>query len=371
MTDHHALLLERKTLLHVSTSGSGPALMKDLWRTPGCSAYLVGTEVPYSKSSVRNLLGHAVDRYVTEDVAYELAMASYVKACEHRALEGVQGEPMGMGITSSVATSRLPRGDQRAHIVLVTKDHVWYEHLMLNKDVGEEVREEHDQEIAWLALALLKDALKGEECPNAASNMDKAVELFYRRPTFHPNGVRKPASICGLYVPVTMNPLHDGHRLMASNSEEMLSPRQGRLPATYLVSSVSPHKPPMTLQEMLDKVGTVRAERWQLDDSSRPIEFTRSEPLFLDKARARPGSTFVIGVDAMRRLFEPGWGVDVDKQFSELRTLKTKFLVMGRLVDGSWLTCRDIKVPWPNQLLFDPLIGRVDVSSTQLREAAQ
>lgn len=138
---------------------------------------------------------------------------------------------------------------------------------------------------------------------------------------------------------------------------------------TYLVTTTSVHKPPLTVPAMLDRVGMVGAERWRR--MARAIEFSRNDPLFVDKARQRPGSTFLIGADTMARMLDPCWGPSRDQVLTELRNHRATFLVMGRQIDGRWLTCRDIPVPFPFGLLFRPLEGRVDISSTELRRAAE
>lgn len=100
------------------------------------------------------------------------------------------------------------------------------------------------------------------------------------------------------------------------------------------------------------------------------VEFTHSEPLFIDKARKRPGSIFLIGADTMQRMLDPKWGPDIEPMLNEMKNLGIKFLVMGRVLNGKWTTCRDIELPWSMQTLFEPLLGRVDVSSTEIREVA-
>ena len=116
------------------------------------------------------------------------------------------------------------------------------------------------------------------------------------------------------------------------------------------------------------RAGMVRAERWH--QQSRAVEFSRNDPLFVDKASQRPGSTFVIGADTMQRMLDPKWGPAQLEVLRELRNHFATFLVMGREVDGKFLICRDIPVPFPYSLLFRPLEGRFDISSTELRAKA-
>ena len=296
-----------------------------------------------------------------------MASASYMRVAETMVSENVEGNPVGVGITASVASSRLPQGEHRAHIVIITKDHVVYREVVLPKSEGREARQYHDALIATATLNLLKEVLS--EKSGIHANVEKeALDRFYLYPIFHTNGTRLKADAPRereIYLPATLNPIHDGHRAMCKQAEDFLSPRQGRIKASYLVSSVSPHKGRLSVQDMLFKAGMLRAERWEHE--SRMVEFTQDEPLFIDKARKRPGSIFLIGADTMQRMLDSKWGPDVAEMLQEIKNLDVKFLVMERLVDGHLLTCRDIPVPWPHGNLFEPLTGRVDISSTEIR----
>lgn len=367
----HELLIETKSLLHVSATGAGPTLQKEIWSSPGCSAYFIGCFIPYRRTQLHSFLGHEPDdSYVDLNVAIDMASASYMRAAEAKVVEGIEGDPVGLGITAAVASNRTPRGDHHAHIVVITKDKVVHDEIMLPKSEGREAREYHDALIASAAVKLLSNALLGVE---ARSNVEEqALERFYLYPLFHINGTRQKASAPRgreVYLPATLNPIHEGHRTMARAAEELLSPSTGRIKVRYLVSSVSPHKGRLSVQNMLFKAGMLRAERWQPHaDDSRMVEFTHDEPLFIDKAKKRPGSIFLIGADTMERFLDPKWGPSTVDLLVELKNLDTKFLVMPRLINGVVKGCRDIDVPWPHGNLFEPLPGRVDISSTEIRE---
>lgn len=368
MESLHETLLATKSLLHVSTTGAGLRLQTALWDTPGASAYLVGFFTPYARTQLHSFLGHTPDSsYCSEDVAFDLAMASYLRAAEYQVVEEVNGEPVGVGITAAVASTREPRAEQRAYVVILTSDRVEMTEVPLKKAVGGDARRLHDERIAQVVLSRLQLVLMGQG-QKVSGNARDAMGRFYRYPVFDTNGRRYPASLesPGVYLPATLNPIHEGHRLMCRVAEErMHSAPGGARFARYLVSSASPHKGRLSVQEMLKKAGMLRAERWR--NESRMVEFTYDEPLFLDKARRRPGSVFLIGADTMARMLEPGWGLNVADMLSEMKNLGTRFWVMGRKVEDGYLTCRDLEVPWPHQNLFEPMEGRLDLSSTELR----
>ncbi len=369
MESLHETLLTTKSLLHVSTTGAGLRLQTALWDTPGASAYLVGFFTPYARTQLHSFLGHSPETsYCSKEVAFDLAMASYLRAAEHQVVEGVEGEPVGVGITAAVASTRVPRGEQRAHVVIMAWNQMHHFEVPLTKSAGVEARRTHDETISQAVLAELQNVLREQRAP-VQRHSETAMGRFYGYPVFDTNGRRYPASESpGVYLPATLNPIHDGHRMMCRVAEErMHSAPGGARFARYLVSSTSPHKGRLSVQEMLKKAGMLRAERWR--DESRMVEFTRDEPLFLDKARKRPGSVFLIGADTMARMLEPGWGPDIAEMLSEMQNLGTRFWVMGRKLGDRYLTCRDVEVPWPHQNIFEPMEGRLDVSSTELRAA--
>lgn len=365
----HDLLRTGNCLLHVSAAGAGPRLLASIWDNPGASDYLVGFFIPYATTQLDSFLGHPPENsYCSKEVAFDLAMASFIRAAEHRVIERLSGGPIGVGVTASVASAKMPKGEQRAHIVMITHDRVRHLEIDFEKAIGKGARIAQDEAIAGvvnremeLLLSITTNEIPGEDA-------QFALERFYRYPVFETNGTRHPKSNSegGLYLPATLNPIHDGHRTMCQVAEAHLHPNgAGHRCARYLVSSTSPHKGTLSVQEMLLKAGMLRAERWR--DQSRMVEFTRDEPLFIDKARKRPGSLFLIGADTMIRMLEPGWGPDVAEMLGEMKQLGVSFLVMGRQIEEKYVTCRDVDVPSPYGSLFQPLEGRVDVSSTEIR----
>ena len=140
----HDLLIKTNSLLHFSATGAGSDLYSQIWGTPGSSAYLVGHFVPYRRTQLHSFLGHPPDwdeeqkrvRYVTSEVAFDMAMASYIRAAEAQVNEDIKGNPVGLGITAAVASTTLPRGDHQAHVVLITKDTVAHKLIKLEKGIG-------------------------------------------------------------------------------------------------------------------------------------------------------------------------------------------------------------------------------------------
>ncbi len=369
MVDLHALLTEHKALVHVSSTGSGPRLLRALWDMPGSSQYLVGFEMPYSRTQQEAFLGHEVEgSYISEEVAYDMAMESYMRAAEYKLLESAEGDPVGVGITAAVASARMPRGDQRAHIVVISKHTVLYRKILLEKAVGVESRIEHDGTVTYTVARMLKEALDPQGGRDSWACTAEAQRRFFLYPYFDPSGLRRESTagtFNGVYFPATLNPIHDGHRYMARCAEFSTGMMQAR--TTYLINTKSPHKGSLSLQEILTRAAMLRAERW--NGNERPFEFTEDEPLFVDKVARRPRSHFVLGIDALLTLLDRKWGSDPDTTLSAFAEAKATLWVMGRQVDGKWMTLDDLQIPFYAGLDLQSLEGRKDISSTQIRES--
>jgi hypothetical protein len=359
-------LLENKALLYVATTGAGLSFQYNLWKKPGCSKYLVGFFTPYAKTELQEFIGYEPEgSFVSKEVAYDLAMASYIRAAKFKVQKASDGEPIGIGITAAVATNRIPRSEQRAFICVITKDKALLHEVKLEKTLGESHREAHDQIIAAEAENVLICAINWMTHPYTNCT-NEALDRFYQYPTFLSNSRTKESFGAALYLPASLNPIHDGHRELAQTAESVCVGFLSDGGCKYLISTLSPHKGEMTLQEMLFKAGMLRAEK-----TFRDFEFTKNEPLFLDKARKRPNSIFIIGADTMERFLDPKWGPNPIELLKELNGLQTTFLVMGRVIDGIFKTVNDIDVPEDYKHMFVPMDGRVDISSTEIRQKAE
>ena len=126
-------------------------------------------------------------------------------------------------------------------------------------------------------------------------------------------------------------------------------------------------KPSLTLEQ-------IEARLTPFSYSNRRIVLTR-EPLYRDKARLFPGSTFIIGYDTAIRLVNPvyydGDPTLMQGALAEIQETQCNFLVAGRLVDGIYHTLDDIPVPSQYAVMFDSIPEadfRLDLSSSEMRQ---
>ena len=136
-------------------------------------------------------------------------------------------------------------------------------------------------------------------------------------------------------------------------------------PAIYEISISNVDKPDLEHSEVRRRIEQFRGRA--------DIAITRV-PVFYEKARLFPGSTFVIGYDTMTRLVDPRYYGDSPRRMSaalsELRDLRCDFLVAGRVEGGTFKTLEDLPVPPEYAEMFIQIpesTFREDISSTQIR----
>ena len=350
---------ERARLLHDSPwqgvfhlTGGGAGFLAEMLGTAGASRTVLEASVPYSAASLAELLGGASEQACCGATARALAMAGFQRAMR---LDAVQ--PFGFASTASLATDRAKRGTCRAHMAVQTAGRGF--HLEYGPFAAADDRESQERELVEAAWATLLAALglSGAEPP--------AMRSVQAAPEWRPLVEGSVDHLCtadhdgALLFPGSFNPLHDGHRRMMAIAERRLGK-----PGAYELSIENPDKP---LLDYFD----IRARLEALD---RPAWLTRL-PTFAEKARRFPGATFVVGIDTLARIADPryyGGERERDEQLAEMLGRGARFLVFGRLFDGSFQQLGGQALP---AALRDACIGvdeaefRMDLSSTAIRNA--
>jgi nicotinamide mononucleotide (NMN) deamidase PncC len=354
---------EANISLHVITTGAGSGLQQLLWSVPGSSAYLSGASFPYEPEEQKELLGFTPEQYCCENAAVDLASAAYMKAYR---LGGKS--PIGLGLTASVASEKVHRGDHKIHVCVMTDTKVKSYYAILPKHVGKIQRSFDDKECTYAAMDLLEAAIINEDDLNKyVDSTALARGRFFERSFFSAAGKRSnlsiPFSKRYALMPGAYNPPHEGHL----GTAEQVRDEYNRS-VIFEVTAEPPHKDHLTVQQLLQ-----RAKLLQGHDRL----FTRHYPFYLDKAAAYPGVPLVLGADAMVRLFDPKWGLDIADMFVKFHNLDTKLLVAGRLIGDKFVTRDDIlqdlkaKLSYGDWILAGNIMkavsGRHDISSTELR----
>ena len=359
----------------VAATGAGAGVQASLWSVPGSSAFLAGAAFPYAAHEAERFLGFRPERFCDEQAAVELAIAAYLRAREATLAEAA-GTPtkariVGLGLTASVASLVSHRGDHRVFVATLCERGATVWSARLPKGAGAAQRSIDGQLADRLGVHALLAAvgIAGEEgsAPGVEVCRRELPEaelhaMLYRRPVFGPGDSREKilaTERCDLVLlPGSFDPFHGGHQMIADAVERQYGRR-----VCYAVTADPVHKPGLRAVDLLDRVASIR----QSGERTRPIVLTERDPLFVDKALQFPGAGIALGVDALVRMLDPSWGPNLGEILETFRALGTRFYVVGRSADGRWTTLDDVPIPERFRRLFEPVEGRHDVSSTELR----
>jgi hypothetical protein len=98
-------------------------------------------------------------------------------------------------------------------------------------------------------------------------------------------------------------------------------------------------KPPLDFIEIADRLDGL---------AGQAVWLTRAAT-FAVKARLFPGATFVVGADTIQRIADPRYyhhnSAAVTNAVDVLRAQNCRFLVFGRLIEGTFCTLADLSLP--------------------------
>lgn len=356
----------------VAVTGGGSLAISDLLTVAGASAFLLEAVVPYSSPALTKWLGREPEQFCGRDTA--LAMAT-VALRQAQQLAPAAEHPVGLSCTASLVSDRPKRGDHRAWIAAQTLAATWLFGLKLDKGHRDRFGEERLvadlllraaaeacgvlRQTADFALTL-KDDLTHESIhadPHVAAVCYGRAPLAWSLPSGAV--VTDPRQrIVGL-LPGAFNPLHDGHRQMASAAERLLGGC-----VAFELSVINVDKPPLDFLTL---------ETRRLQFTERPLALSAA-PTFVEKSRLFPNTTFVVGIDTAERIVQPKYYHNSESEMlaavNEIRSHGCRFLVAGRRDGDSFRTLRWLVLPESVRDLFEEIPEsefRLDVSSTELR----
>lgn len=341
-----------KTRIYVACTGAGAGFQNLLWRVPGASSYLIGGAFPYAPEETDAFLGFKPERYCSAETALDMAMEAY-----YRAYAPDGAPPIGIGLTASVASLKAHRGDHRVFAAWFSDQGHQVLGMTLPKNVGEDFRQQDGKDADDLAVIALLHACNNSSSTRFKVECESPETRFFKHPYFRFNGTREatptPSKDLTLF-PGAFNPPHEGHLGMASNCE-----RQTGRKVTFAITYNPPHKDAITVADMLKRAKLL---------GGRDLLFTKDDPLYIDKARAFPGASFLIGADAVERMYDAAWCEDPATLTREFDSLGTWFYVAerkgaDRFIRFHDIVCNPIYDGFPGQAIH----GRWDISSTEVR----
>jgi hypothetical protein len=159
-----------------------------------------------------------------------------------------------------------------------------------------------------------------------------------------------------IFLPGSFNPLHKGHRELVLAAEKVTG-REGVLE----LSIANVDKP---------SLGIAEVEQRLLQMKGIYSVVLTSAPTFCEKAELFPGAWFALGYDTAIRLVDPDYHPDIFNMLKRFKKLGSRFVVAGRLYEGTFLGLENLPIPSEFNELFISIpegLFREDVSSTALR----
>lgn len=388
MTQELAALIgamhERPVRLVYEFAGAGAQALLWVRSVGGSSRTLLEAVDRYAPGSLAELLEGAEVPAVSDEAA--LAMARHAA---DRAARLAPGETVaGVGVSATIATDRLKRGEHRLVAALATPLATHLIRIGLSK--GARSRAAEEELVSRVALGLMAEAkgvlpmlppplrddetLEQELIPSPlladflqgrtamlAIDSDGAPQAHL--PWGAAGGSKRPGETGGVIVSGAFHPLHDGHLGMADAAQRHLA-----RPLAFELPIVNADKPELTPLQVFQRARQFIAQA--------PVILTRA-PLFEQKAALLPGSVFVLGADTAARVLESRFYPDsagMERSLAAVRRHGGRFLVAGRSVAGRFLTLADLHPPAAQADLFEALpesAFRKDLSSSEIRAAWQ
>ncbi|MCZ6893081.1 MAG: hypothetical protein O7H40_03405 [Gammaproteobacteria bacterium] len=145
----------------VVVTGAGIRAISDLFAQPGTSRTILEAQVPYARKALDEFVGVRADQHVSAEEALLIAEAA-LKRARHLEDEAEENQLLfGVGCTAAVATDRVRRGEDRAHVAWTDGTRsggasIWF-------DKNARTRADEDLIVSAIVLNSIAEAIGVEE----------------------------------------------------------------------------------------------------------------------------------------------------------------------------------------------------------------
>jgi hypothetical protein len=149
----------------VVVTGAGIRAISDLFSQPGTSRTMLEAQVPYARKALDEFVGVQADQHVSAEEALLIAEAALKRARHLADDNGTNDEEeellFGIGCTAAIATDRVRRGEDRAHVAWTDGTRsggasIWF-------DKSARTREEEDILVSAIVLNSIAEAIGVDE----------------------------------------------------------------------------------------------------------------------------------------------------------------------------------------------------------------